>query len=101
MDVNLNGHPQQVLWDTGAQVSMVSREWHNKWLSELPVKNIQELVPTKLDLLAANGTPILFDGWVEVEVEITLKKPNARRLMVPMLVTPEALPEPILGHRSS
>ena len=63
----INGHLVEVLWDTGAQVSIIS----NEFLRNFPgvaVKDISELLDTKLNLTAANGREIIIrchtqDGW--------------------------------------
>ena len=86
------------LWDSGAQVSMVSREWQRRWLPNLAIRNIREILDKDLDLSAANGTAIPYDGWIEVSLEIDIDGTGARQLQVPMLVTPKQLDEPIIGY---
>jgi hypothetical protein len=48
--------------------------------------------------LAANGTEIPFEGWVEMEFEMTTDGCDTLQLQVPMLVTAGPLSEPIIGY---
>ena len=52
----INGNEVNVLYDTGAQVSMISHDWMRRNLIECELKSIQDLLGTELDLTAANGT---------------------------------------------
>ena len=57
------------LWDTGAQVCVVSKYWKEMNLPNEPVRDISELLGG-LNLQAVNGTKIADDGWVEVEFQL-------------------------------
>ena len=65
----LNGVPVEALWDTGAQVSTASKSWLGEYLP----RNIAELLGEEAGLnpIGANGGPILLDGWVEVQFQLT------------------------------
>ena len=64
-----NGTEVEALWDTGAQVSIIS-EGMLKGTSH-KVRAIAELLDTpNLSLSAANGTPIPYKGWVEINVKL-------------------------------
>ena len=67
----LNGVSVEALWDTGAQGSIVSKHWLEENLPSLNLRNIEELLgeETGLNLIGANGGPILFKGWVEVQFQ--------------------------------
>ena len=53
----LNGVRTSALWDTGAQVSIVSTDWISKHLPHAKLQPVEELlVANELDLKAANGT---------------------------------------------
>ena len=76
---------------------MISRSW---WRSNLPgvkLRDIKEILDITLELSAANGTAIPFIGWIEVDVVICINDGVAQQIKVPMLVTSQELPEPILG----
>ena len=69
----LNGVPVEAFWDTGAQVSIASKSWLGEYLPSLKPRNIAELLGEEAGLnpIGANGGPILFDGWVEVQFQLT------------------------------
>ena len=62
----LNDQPVEVLWDTGAQVSIVPENLLKRLLPDVPIKDISELVDMELNLTAANGTTIPYKGWVDL-----------------------------------
>ena len=59
-----NGVPVEALWDTGAQVSIVSKSWLSKNLSSSKLRDTEELLgeEAELNLRAANGGIITFIG---------------------------------------
>ena len=95
----LNGRKVHSLWDTGAQVSLVSKKWLDEQLPELPIRNIETLLDdgTELDLKAANGTSMSYEGWAEVKFKLETLGED-RTVLFPMLVTGETLNHPIVGH---
>ena len=99
VQVRLNGHHVHVLWDTEAQVSLVSKRWPSEHFPELPIRNIASLLNegTELDLKAANGTSVPYEGWVELDCGLETADTNTR-VRVPMLVTREILNLPIIGY---
>ena len=62
----LNGKETEVLWDTGAQVSIIPERIMQDKFPDLLVKDIQELleVGSDLKLEAVNGIQIPYNGWV-------------------------------------
>jgi len=56
--------PVEALWDTGAQVSIMSKSWFNENLSSSKLRNIEELLREEaaLNLRAANDGIIPFIG---------------------------------------
>ena len=99
IDCYLNNIPSTALWDTGAQVSLVSAEWLHHNLPELVIHPVSELVQYEqdLDLRAANGTTIPFEGWVEMEIQ--MKTPETSlQMSFPALVTKDQLQQPIIGY---
>ena len=53
------------LWDTGSQVSVVSKHWVETFLVEKDVRPISDLLDeVDLKLCAANGAHIPFLGWI-------------------------------------
>ena len=96
----LYGVPVEALWDTGAQVSIASKSWLGEYLPSLKPRNIAELLREEagLSLIGANGGPILFDGWVEVQFQLTSGNQSSTPLTVPLLVARSDLEFPIIGY---
>ena len=67
----MQGEKVAALWDTGAQVCVVSKHWKEINLPNEPVRDISELLGKDgLNLQAVNGTKIAYDGWIEVEFQL-------------------------------
>ena len=60
----LNGPETDALWDTGAQVSIISHNWLKQCLPGCDIRDIAELLG--MDGLEANGTDLIYEGWVEL-----------------------------------
>ena len=64
---NLGGYAVTALLDSGAQVSIIDRPWKQKYLTQQELRPLSELLGDReLDLMAANGESIPYDGWVEL-----------------------------------
>ncbi len=64
---SLGGVNTSVLWDTGSQVSIVETEWKKRHLPDAEVRPVRELLEEgELNLTAANGTNIPYEGWMEI-----------------------------------
>ena len=96
----LNGVPVEALWDTGAQVSIASKSWLGEYLPALKSRNIAELLGEEagLNLIGANGGPIPFDGWVEVQFQLSSGTQSSTPLTVPLLVARDDLEYSIIGY---
>ncbi|KAK2558824.1 hypothetical protein P5673_019039, partial [Acropora cervicornis] len=73
----INSHSVEVLWDTGAQVSIIS----NEFLKNFPgvvAKDISELLDTKPNLMAANGSEMPYIGWVELNFRLSSSNPDLK-----------------------
>lgn len=94
----------QALWDTGAQVSIMSESWKSINLPDLKVHPISELLGDELlDLRAVNGSEIPFQGWVEVGLSLCDPKGNAAAendVLVPFLVGCDIMQKPIIGFNA-
>ena len=84
----LNDYELDMIWDTGAQVLIIS------------IRQLSELLDAKLNLTAVNGSVIPYIGWVEVRVKLIppSSHSNQGELTIPFLVTSETLDCPILGY---
>ena len=71
MQCSLNGVKTTALWDTGAQVSIVSTGWISKNLPDARIQGVQDLLEVNnLDLKAANGTALPYSGWTEIDFSL-------------------------------
>ena len=97
VDCYLEDKPTEVLWDTGAQVSIVSEDFLQSQLPTVQTRDIKQLLGTdgSISLQAANGTDIPYCGWVEIGVRLT--NGNETEIRVPFLVTKENIEQPIIG----
>ena len=92
----LNNRPLEMLWDTGAQVSIISEYVVNSQFPSIQLRDIQELLGTDHnDLQATNGTKIPYLGWVELDLKLIEQGTDVE---VPFLVTREKLELPIIGY---
>ena len=59
------GFETDALWDTGAQVSIILRSLLKRCLPGCDIQDMTELLSVDgLDLKAANGTDLPYEGWV-------------------------------------
>ena len=72
IDCHLDGKAVTALWCTGAQVSIISETFMHKQSLTNKLRNVEELlgVQEKIELKAANGTPIPYCGWTELHVRL-------------------------------
>jgi transposase InsO family protein len=95
MQCYLNGAKHEVLWDTGAQISILSTSWLQQHFPGKVVRPVQELFESDLVITSASGDKISFDGWVELELQLVQE---AEFLAVPFLVTElQQIQRPIVG----
>ena len=96
----LNGVPVGALWDTGAQVSIVSKSWLSTNMTSSKLRNIEELPgeEAELNLRAANDGIIPLIGWVEVQFQLASDTHSSLPLTVPILVARDELEHPIIGY---
>lgn len=98
----LNGLAVTALVNTGAQVSIVERSWKDKYLPDLEVRPISELMElveneTQLDVYAADGELIPFEGWVVITVNLPGNEDPNLSINVPFLVSSVPLEVPLIG----
>ena len=89
----LNGLETDALWDTGAQVSIISHSWLKQCLPGCDIRDIAELVGMDgLELKAANGN----EGWVELTFNL-IEDDSDHTVTVPFLIAKDFLDMPIVG----
>lgn len=70
LNVLLNQTECEVLWDTGAQVSIVSKDWLIKQFPMIQVRSVQDLFEGELVISAANENLIDFEGWSPISLQL-------------------------------
>lgn len=95
----LNGYATTALFDTGSQVSIIDHDWRKTYLPGHQLRPLDELLGTKpLNLLAVTGTPVPYDGWLEVTVNLPGNSDPDLSIRVPFLVGNLSLERPLLGY---
>lgn len=96
---NLNGLAVSALLDTGAQVSITDRVWKDKYLPDVDVRPLAELMGTtdRLEVYAVNGDLIPFDGWAIITVNLQGNDNPNLSINVPFLVSHLPIERPLLG----
>ena len=87
------------LWYTGAQVCVMSKRWKGIHLPGELVRDVSELLEgEELNLQAANGAEISYDGCVEVDFQLSGDVEQSEPLKVPILIGSQDNQEyPIMG----
>lgn len=95
----ISGYAATALFDSGSQVSIIDRSWRETFIPNHPVRQLEELLDPdeSLDLYAANGQPVPYDGWVELIVNLPGNANPNFTIQVPFLVSQSHLPQPLLG----
>lgn len=98
LSCHLNGVKVQMLLDSGAQVSMVGKSWLEQTLPNVKIHPLNSLLSDlTLDITAANGTAVPFEGWVEVLLEVLSENHGRVAILVPLLVSINCVTSPLLG----
>lgn len=99
---NLNGYALTALLDSGSQVSIIDRPRKQKYLIQQEVRPVSELIGSGgLDLTAANGRQIPYDGWVELTYNLPGNDDLNLTIRVPFLVSRVNHVTPLLGFNVS
>lgn len=94
----INGVPLQMLLDSGAQVTMVGRAWIEEALPSVKIQPLSSLFPDQpLEISAANGTAVPFDGWAYVDLQICSESHGQTDIQVPILISQSCVNCPLLG----
>ena len=95
VDCYLNGKKTKVLWDTGAEVALISRSWLERNFPDEELKDVSELLGHQLFLKVANNSNLNYLGYVEIVFKLS---EYAEPLKVPFLVTEDEVSLPIVGY---
>lgn len=94
----INGQHAKLLWDTGAQVCLITMSWLRTNGFKNKIHPLSEWGPTgsSLKVASASGTDMNLRGWCALRVKI-----GSTEILVPFLVTDmDSLTTPILGYNA-
>lgn len=96
---NLNGLAATALLDAGAQVSMISWAWKERYLPDLKMRPLSEIIEEidELKVHAVNGEPIPFDGWVPIMINLPGSEDPSLSISVSVLVSSLPMDKPLVG----
>ncbi|XP_061817764.1 uncharacterized protein [Nerophis lumbriciformis] len=95
---NINNFTVECLLDTGAQVSLLDRKWVKTYLPDHKPRPLADLIGRKpLSVLAVNGEPLPYDGWVGVNVSLPDNSDPNLSIQVPFLVSSVPMDRPLIG----
>ena len=89
INCKLNGVELTALFDTGAQLSIISLKQLRKHFPLVEIQDIKDLLESTVDLelTTANGTKLPYSSWVKIDFELINSGVNlTNALEVPMLV---------------
>ena len=67
INCQLNGKTVEAIWDTGSQVLIFSEAFLRENIKETEIRDISDLINAILNLIAANGSAVPYEGWIELE----------------------------------
>ncbi len=94
VDCQMNRRKAKCLYDTGAQVSMISRELLKLYGIQGEVRDVRELLED-LEIQSASNTKIPFEGYIMLNLR--LDGWGSQVIKAPFLVTEQQLENPIIG----
>ena len=98
----MNDKPVDILWDTGATISIISKVYVNDSFPNVVINskccNFHDVLSDadKLQVRWGNQEILPYEGYIELEVSLDNDTP-ANEILVPFLITPERLYYPLLG----
>ena len=90
---DLSGNRCNALWDTGAQISLISRRWLDQNKCSYEMRDIAELIGRDLHVKGAVGADIPYEGYTVLDCTIA-----GVTTSVPFLVSNGDMAEPIIGY---
>ena len=66
----MNDKPVDILWDTGANISIISKKYVNNFFLIVVIKNLRDILSDadKLQVRWGNQEILPYEGYVELEV---------------------------------
>ena len=78
----VNSKPCKCLIDTGSQVTTLSMSFYKSKLQNVKLHDLDE----SLRIEAANGQPIPYAGYIEVDIELPGSLPGDAKMVAPILI---------------
>ena len=94
INCSLDGVQTEALWDTGAEVTVVGKQWLQENFPEIEIKDVAGILGQDLFLKVANNSTMEHMGYVEM---VLLMSELAKPILVPFLVI-EDVTMPIIGY---
>ena len=98
VNVCLNGVTTEGLWDSGSQISLISKDVLEEQFPGVAISSVEEFMENeneKLTLTAANNSEVKVDGVAIINFGV---KENFDLFQIPFLVTSENISRTILGY---
>ena len=83
----------KALWDTGAEVSLISEQWLNENCAGVEIKSVASLLGVDLEVEGVGSYAVPYVGYASLLVEI-----DGIDLYVPFLISKEKISQPIIGY---
>lgn len=94
----INGSLLQMLFNSGAQVTIVGRDWVEKESTHVKIQPLETLLTdSPLEVAAANSTYVPFYGLIDVTLEIVSVNHGTVAVQVPVLIGQSCVNCPLLG----
>ncbi|XP_051793415.1 uncharacterized protein b3gat1b isoform X1 [Acanthochromis polyacanthus] len=94
----INSYAMDCILDSGAQVSILERQWVKTYLPDHKVRPLTELLGQQaLNVLAVNGQSLPYDGWVAARVTLPDNSDPDLSIQVPFLVSSVPIDLPLIG----
>ena len=88
----------EILWYTGVNISIISKEYVSKFFPNVVIKNLHDILSDadKLQVRSGNQEILPYEGHLKLEEPLNNDTP-ANEILLPFLITPERLRYPVLG----
>ena len=90
----VQGNHASCLWDTGSQLSLVSKDWLEEHLQEYSIQPVMDLINHPLTVEGVNGKPVPYAGVTALEFKLGLGS-GGDTVLVPFLVCKVEMKRPI------
>lgn len=80
---------------------IVDRQWKDQYIPGVKVRDVSEATEAtdNLNLVAANGSSMPYEGWVEITFSLAPHANKMKELVIPVLVLKgQQLSKPIIGY---